>query len=172
MKYARWFLVSLIFAVSAACSRQQNTSHEPTLPESAAHVRNPNSTSADFAVPLCPAKFNDSLESNGVASAADKGVTYPVIIHTTEPELSDEARKWQHNNKKSKFDTSFAATNVVGLVVNAGGEPQSICICRSVGYGLDAKAAEAIQQYRFRPATKGSAPVAYRISVQVDFRVY
>jgi len=43
---------------------------------------------------------------------------------------------------------------------------------QSAGYGLDAEAAEAVQQYRFAPATKEGKPVAARIHVQVDFRLH
>jgi outer membrane biosynthesis protein TonB len=38
--------------------------------------------------------------------------------------------------------------------------------------GLDVKAVEAIQQWRFNPAMKGETPVAVAINVEVQFRLY
>ena len=61
---------------------------------------------------------------------------------------------------------------VMGLVVSNNGGPQNICIARSAGYGLDAKAAEAVQQYKFAPASKDGEPVAARLNIEVDFRLY
>jgi len=59
----------------------------------------------------------------------------------------------------------------MGLVVGRDGEPQNICVSRSAGYGLDAKAAEAARQYGFAPATKDGKPVAARIHLEVDFHM-
>jgi len=60
----------------------------------------------------------------------------------------------------------------VSLVVSAQGKPQNVCLMKSVGYGLDAKAAEAVQQYKFAPAVKDGAPVASRIHIEVNFRLH
>jgi protein TonB len=38
--------------------------------------------------------------------------------------------------------------------------------------GLDEKAIEAVNHWRFRPATLNGQPVAARIAVQVDFHLY
>jgi TonB family protein len=38
--------------------------------------------------------------------------------------------------------------------------------------GLDQKAIEAVQQWRFQPATKDGRPVAVQISVEVSFKLY
>ena len=42
-------------------------------------------------------------------------------------------------------------------------------LSRSAGYGLDAKAAEAVGQYEFSPATKDGKPVAARIHIETNF---
>jgi TonB family protein len=42
---------------------------------------------------------------------------------------------------------------------------------QSAGYGLDAKAEEAAQQYRFAPATKDGQPVPVRITVVMTFKL-
>jgi TonB family protein len=166
MQYAKWFLVTLIFAVSAACSRQQNTPCEATQPESAAHVRDLHSTTADLAVPLCPVKFDDSLATDGIAGWGDKQVILPLLRYQPEAEFSDEARRLKRKGQTLSFKV------VIGLVVDASGKPQDVCLTRSAGYGLDANAAKAVQRYQFEPATKDGKPVAYRISVQVEPQLF
>ena len=42
---------------------------------------------------------------------------------------------------------------------------------RQLGYGLEAKAIEAVKQWRFQPALKDDRPVNVQISVEVAFRV-
>jgi outer membrane biosynthesis protein TonB len=162
----------LSLTVSIACSREGKTPIELALPESPEHVRNPQSTSADLAIQMCPAKFNDSLNGDGIASGADKRVTPPVIVHSVEAELSDEARKALRIPREKSGVAGFAGSSLIGLVVDERGIPQNLCICKSIGYGLDANAASAIQQYRFNPATKDGKPVAYRITIKVDYWLY
>jgi TonB family protein len=126
-------------------------------------VRDPHSTSADLAVPLCPATFNDGLETDGIAAKDDKSVTSPKLTHHADATFSDEARR----QKKIK---QFEA--ILSLVVDTSGMPQDVCLRQSAGYGLDAKAVEAVQQYRFASATKDGKPVAVRIYVEVDFKLF
>jgi protein TonB len=38
--------------------------------------------------------------------------------------------------------------------------------------GLDEKAIEAVNQYRFKPAMKDGEPVPVRITVEVNFRLF
>lgn len=60
----------------------------------------------------------------------------------------------------------------VSLIVDAHGNPQSLRVVRPLGMGLDEKALEPIRKYRFRPAMKDKKPVAARITIEVDFRLY
>jgi len=166
MQYARWVLVTVIFVALTACSRQQNTLGNSMQPELAAHVRNPHSNSADLAVPMCHAKYNDSLASDGIVGWVDRSVTHPIPKYTPEAAFSDEALRLKKRNQNLGF------TVLVGLVVDVNGNPQDVCLVRSVGYGIDANAANAVRQYRFLPATKDSKPVAERITIQIDLRTY
>jgi protein TonB len=44
---------------------------------------------------------------------------------------------------------------------------------RGLGKGLDEKAIEAVERYKFRPAMKdGTTPVAVYVNVEVNFRLY
>jgi TonB family protein len=45
-------------------------------------------------------------------------------------------------------------------------------VSRSLGFGLDEKALEAVKQWRFEPAKKDGRPVAVQINIEVNFRLY
>jgi TonB family protein len=139
---------------------------KPDEPAPRPIVRDPHSTKADLAVPLCAAPFNDSLETDGIAAKGDKGVAHPIPTYQPVAQFSNEARR-QGMGKKGILD--FEAD--LSLVVDITGRPQDVCLTQSAGWGLDAKAAEAVQKYQFNPAIKDGKPVAARIVVQVKFQL-
>jgi len=57
------------------------------------------------------------------------------------------------------------------LVVDANGVPQDIKIVRSLGLGLDQKAIEAVQKWRFKPGLKDGKPVPVSANIEVNFRL-
>ncbi|HEY4011246.1 MAG TPA: energy transducer TonB, partial [Acidobacteriaceae bacterium] len=73
----------------------------------------------------------------------------PIAIYTPDPEFSEEARK-----------AKFSGNVVVSLIVGADGKPRNVHVLRGVGMGLDEKAVEAVQQYKFKPALKDGKAVA------------
>lgn len=140
---------------------QQAPAPAPDQPAPAPIVRAPHSSKADLAVPLCPAKFDDSLATDGVVGKDTEGVAPPRQKYAPAAEFSDEARRKKQNGLA-----------VVSFVLDVDGRPQNVCLMQSAGYGLDAKAAEAVQKYVFSPATKDGKPVAMRLHVQVNFMLY
>ncbi len=99
--------------------------------------------------------------SPGIYPAGRNGVTVPEAIYSPEPGFSDEARKTKHQG-----------IVMLVLVVGKDGHPYDIRVSQSLGMGLDEKAIEAVNRWRFRPATMNGQSVATRIAVQVDFRLY
>jgi TonB family protein len=97
----------------------------------------------------------------GVYPAGKMGVTVPEVIFNPEPSFSDEARKAK-------------AQGMVLLLVVVGkdGRTHDIRVGQSLGMGLDEKAIEAVNRWRFRPGTLNGQPVATQIAVQVDFHLY
>jgi protein TonB len=89
------------------------------------------------------------------------GVLAPKVLEQPDPEYSEEARK-----------AKFQGEVVLWLIVGADGRPRDIRVQRGVGMGLDQKAMEAVQRWKFEPATKDGKPVAVQISVEVNFRLY
>jgi TonB family protein len=89
------------------------------------------------------------------------GVSAPVPLFTVEPEFSDEARNAKYSGKC-----------LLSLVVDSQGKPQEIRLRRPLGMGLDEKAIEAASKYRFKPAMYHGVPVAVRIAIEENFRIY
>jgi periplasmic protein TonB len=89
------------------------------------------------------------------------GISAPQAIATPDPEYTEEAR-----NAKTQ------GTCVLWLIVDDQGRPRDIRVIRGLGFGLDARAIEAVKQWRFQPAMKDGRPVSVQISVEVGFRLY
>ena len=118
------------------------------------------------APPACPAKFDDSLDSNGIApEGAAPGVTLPKPLRIPEAEFSDMARK-EINKKRLR---PFYAASTIALVVDKDGNPRDVCVEHAAPFDLDRQAAKVVWQYRFEPATKDGRPVAMRLKVEISF---
>jgi protein TonB len=89
------------------------------------------------------------------------GISAPQAISAPDPDYTEEARRAKKQG-----------TCVLWLIVDAAGRPRDIKVVRGLGLGLDAKALEAVQQWRFQPALKDGKPVDVQISVEVEFHLY
>lgn len=97
----------------------------------------------------------------GGAFRVGNGVSAPRALETPDPEYSEEARK-----------AKYQGTVVLWLIVGPDGKPRDIRVSRPLGMGLDQKAIEAVNRWRFEPAMKDGRPVAVQINVEVNFRLY
>jgi protein TonB len=88
------------------------------------------------------------------------GVSAPTLLFSPEPEYSEEARK-----------AKFQGTVKLALVVDERGNPTQIKVITPLGLGLDQKAIEAVQKWKFKPGMKDGKPVAVQASVEVNFRL-
>jgi TonB family protein len=89
------------------------------------------------------------------------GVSAPVLVHSVQPQLSDQARQ-----------ARYAGVVAIQLIVDANGNPENMHIVHHLGMGLDQKAIEAVRQYKFKPAMYQGHPVAVRMVVDVSFHVF
>jgi len=89
------------------------------------------------------------------------GISAPQAISAPDPDYTEEARRAKKQG-----------TCVLWLIVDAAGRPRDIKVVRGLGLGLDAKAMEAVRQWRFQPALKDGKPVDVQISVEVEFHLY
>ena len=89
------------------------------------------------------------------------GVSAPRPIYDPDPEYSEEARK-------AKYQGSV----MLQAVIAPDGHPRDLQVVRSLGMGLDQKALEAVNRWKFEPAVKDGRPVAVRVQIEVAFRLY
>jgi periplasmic protein TonB len=89
------------------------------------------------------------------------GISAPQAISTPDPEYTEEARR-----------AKTQGTCVLWLIVDSEGRPRDVRVVRGLGNGLDAKALEAVRQWRFQPSMKDGKPVDVQISVEVAFHLY
>lgn len=89
------------------------------------------------------------------------GISAPTAISSPDPDYTEEARRAKKQG-----------TCILWLIVDSSGHPRDIKVARGLGFGLDAKAVEAVQKWRFQPALKDGRPVDVQISVEVEFHLY
>ena len=89
------------------------------------------------------------------------GVSAPQVIHSVDPQFTEEARQANHQGVVS-----------IQLIVDPQGSPQNVHVVRILGMGLDQRAVEAVRQYRFRPAMYQGRPVAVQMVIDVEFRLH
>ena len=85
----------------------------------------------------------------------------PSILHSVDPEFSEEARK-----------AKFSGNVQVYLIVDEQGNPSHVRVVRGVGMGLDEKAVEAVRQYRFKAAMRDGKPVRVDLYIDVNFQIF
>ena len=100
------------------------------------------------------------------------GVTLPRLLHHVDPQYSQEARQ-----QKISGDV------IMKLTVDADGNPLDVRVLRSLAdtidpkhrvaaQSLDQKALDAVNQYKFAPATYEGKPVPIEINMQITFQIH
>lgn len=85
-------------------------------------------------------------------------VQHPIVLKQVQPTLSEEARRLKR-----------AGSVTLSVEVDRAGAPQALRVLRPAGLGLDEKAIEALQQWRFRPASENGATVPMRTTIEIRF---
>jgi protein TonB len=88
------------------------------------------------------------------------GVSAPVALFRPDPEYSEEARK-----------AKYSGAVLLSIVVDIEGKARDIKVVKSLGMGLDEKAIEAVQKWKFKPGMSGGKPVNTRATIEVNFRL-
>ncbi len=96
---------------------------------------------------------------NGIYSVGN-GTTPPTVLTKVDPEYSEEARK-----------AKYSGSVMLSIVVNTDGKAEDIKVVKSLGMGLDEKAIEAVQKWRFTPGKNKGQPVKVRAQIEVNFRL-
>jgi TonB family protein len=112
-----------------------------------------------YFVPRLEGKFPTFRARDGVYKVG-RDVSPPRAVYVPDPGYSETARL-----------SRFQGTTVLWLVVTPDGSVKDVRIARPRGLGLDEKAVEAVNLWKFEPARKDGSPVAVQINVEVTFRL-
>ncbi len=105
---------------------------------------------------------NDELTGQTIVPVnVTAGVELPVLEKKLEPDFTNEAR-----------DDHVKGVVQVRMIVGPDGVPRRIAIRQPLGYGLDARTAETVAKYRFRPGMKDGKPAAMEMSLNQTFDYY
>jgi TonB family protein len=86
--------------------------------------------------------------------------TPPTVVHKSDPEYTQEASGAQ-----------LQGTVVLAAIIRVDGIPSEIKVVKGLGKGLDEKAIECLQKWRFKPGTRGGEPIPVKATVEIDFRL-
>jgi TonB family protein len=88
------------------------------------------------------------------------GVGYPTCVYCPSPQYTDAALK-----------VKFRGTVVLQVIIQPGGYATNIEVVKNPGFGLDAKAIDAVKTWRFKPALgPDRSAVATTTSIEVSFQ--
>ncbi|HEX7287150.1 MAG TPA: energy transducer TonB [Candidatus Angelobacter sp.] len=102
-----------------------------------------------------PARKKDAVFNVG------NGVTAPRAIHTPEPNFSDVAK-----------EAKYHGVVVLSAVIDETGRVLNPYITRPAGMGLDEKAIEVVQSWRFKPGMRDGQPVKVEMTLEIAFNLY
>ena len=111
--------------------------------------------------PMCSGPNWGAHSTDYQVRKVGNGVEAPRTTYSADPEYSDVARRMKYQSR-----VRLAGT------VDPQGKFTDLCVLVPAGAGLDEKALSAVKTWGFEPASFDGAPVAVRINVEVDFRLY
>jgi len=139
------------------------------------YVDDDHTKGVKFTRPLCPypqsAKYKGTGDTNDAASfecrqdagqlRIEPSVIPPRPLYTPEPKYPRTAR-------------TRKVQGIVKLSVTIGmdGQVHDVKVAQSLEPSLDADAIDAVKKWKFAPATKDGTPVAHRMTLEVDYRLY
>ena len=88
------------------------------------------------------------------------GMTRPEIVHQVQPRYTEIARR-----------SGVQGTVIVEAIIDEQGRVTNVRVLRGLPMGLDQAAVDAIQQWRFKPATLASKPVKVYYTLTVNFTI-
>lgn len=88
------------------------------------------------------------------------GITPPTLLREVKPDYTEEARR-----------RSLQGDVVLEIVVRRDGSVGDVKILQGLGGGLDARAVDAVRQWRFSPAQRQGVPVDVIVEVAVEFKL-
>ena len=88
------------------------------------------------------------------------GIEPPSLLREVKPDYTEEARR-----------RGIEGDVVMEIVVEANGRVGQVRVLQGLGYGLDERAAAAVRQWTFQPATRRGSPVSVMVEVAMEFKL-
>ena len=98
-------------------------------------------------------------DENGVYKMSD-GIQAPKVLFKAEPSYTAEA-------KAAKIE----GTVLLQVVIGTDGAAHDVNVIKGIGGGLDEKAVEAVQVWKFQPGVKDGEPVKVRAQIEINFKL-
>ena len=84
----------------------------------------------------------------------------PTILFKVDPQYSEEARRAQ-----------YQGTVVLEVIIRSDGTLEILRVVRSLDFGLDENAIQALKQWKFRPGMRNGQPVDVVLNIEVNFNL-
>jgi TonB family protein len=101
---------------------------------------------------------SDQKSTAGPVYKVGGDVSAPVVIQAVAPQYTPGA-----------ISKKIEGSALVSLQVDENGNPNHIRVLRGLGNGLDAKAIEAVEHYKFKPGMKDGKAVAVEWNLEIKF---
>ena len=113
------------------------------------------------AEPFREASVSQAAEERGILRAGVHGVTVPSGVYMPTPDYTDPARI-------AKFQGSL----IVLVTVSEEGHAENLKVLKGLPFGLNQKALNIVQTWKFRPATRDGVAVPVQVPIEVTFHLY
>ncbi|MBI1353884.1 MAG: TonB family protein [Acidobacteria bacterium] len=100
------------------------------------------------------------LEAQRLRKMSDGNITPPKLIEKVEPAYSEAAR-----------EAGVEGTVALSGEVTVDGRFVNVVVLRGLGYGLDEKAIEAVDQWTFEPGQENGQAVPVAANIEINFRL-
>jgi periplasmic protein TonB len=101
-----------------------------------------------------------SYSAGPQAVTPNAGMQAPAVVSKTSPQYTPQA-----------IEAGIEGNVVLYVEIGTDGRAHRIAVIRGLGYGLDARAKDAVGQWRFRPGTKDGVAVTTSATIEVPFRL-
>jgi TonB family protein len=88
------------------------------------------------------------------------GVSPPSLLREVKPDYTEEARA-----------RGIEGDVVMEIVVRRDGSVGEVKLMQGLGHGLDARAIQAVREWRFSPGTRHGVPVDVLVEVAMEFKI-
>ncbi len=110
-----------------------------------------------------PSTAANQDNSYGHVYKIGKGVSAPSVLHDVPAEFPKSGLK---------IKAPFQQIVIVGLIVDAQGNPHDVHVVKSYEPDFDAQAIKTVEQFRFKAAERAGKPVAVALNIEVNFKKY